>query len=214
MSAILRKHMKHKCDFCNYRSDLKYNMDRHVKRCSEYENNRIHQERQQSSNNIDNIMPSILGKQKKHKCEFCNYRSDLKYNFDRHVKRCSEYENVLMHQERPQSIYKIDNIIPSILGKQKKHKCEFCDFKSKRKYNVQIHEKRWHQEIIQSRNKIDKEKLRKSLILMKQEYIQKLKLGEKVFKILEEQNMEQVRLKEAYKEAVNLYIKQRLSIDD
>ena len=78
MSAILRKHMKHKCDFCNYRSDLKYNMDRHVKRCSEYENNRIHQERQQSSNNIDNIMPSILGKQKKHKCEFCNYRSDLK----------------------------------------------------------------------------------------------------------------------------------------
>ena len=90
MSAILRKHMKHKCDFCNYRSDLKYNMDRHVKRCSEYENNRMHQERPQSSNNIDNIMPSILGKQKKHKCEFCNYRSDLKYNFDRHVKRCSE----------------------------------------------------------------------------------------------------------------------------
>ena len=191
MSAILRKHMKHKCDFCNYRSDLKYNMDRHVKRCSEYENNRMHQERPQSSNNIDNIMPSILGKQKKHKCEFCNYRSDLKYNFDRHVKRCSEYENVLMHQERPQSIYKIDNSIPSILGKQNEHKCEFCNYSSDRKHDVKRHAGKKH----------------------KQEYIQKLKLGEKVFKILEEQNMEQVRLKEAYKEAVNLYIKQRLSID-
>ena len=191
MSAILRKHMKHKCDFCNYRSDLKYNMDRHVKRCSEYENNRMHQERPQSSNNIDNIMPSILGKQKKHKCEFCNYRSDLKYNFDRHVKRCSEYENVLMHQERPQSIYKIDNSIPSIVGKQNMHKCEFCNYSSDRKHDVKRHVGKKH----------------------KQEYIQKLKLGEKVFKILEEQNMEQVRLKEAYKEAVNLYIKQRLSID-
>ena len=97
-------------------------MDRHVKRCSEYENNRMHQERPQSSNNIDNIMPSILGKQKKHKCEFCNYRSDLKYNFDRHVKRCSEDSE----------------------SKLKMHKCTICDFKSKRKYNVQIHEKRWH----------------------------------------------------------------------
>ena len=83
-----------------------------------------------------NVMPSILGKQKKHKCEFCNYRSDLKYNFDRHVKRCSEYENVLMRQERPQSIYKIDNSIPSILGKQNKHKCEFCNYSSDRKHDV------------------------------------------------------------------------------
>ena len=136
-------------------------------------------------------MSAILRKHMKHKCDFCNYRSDLKYNMDRHVKRCSEYENVLIHQERPQSIYKIDNIIPSILGKQKKHKCEFCNYSSDRKHDVKRHVGKKH----------------------KQEYIQKLKLGEKVFKILEEQNMEQVRLKEAYKEAVNLYIKQRLSID-
>ena len=156
-------------------------------------------------------MSAILRKHMKHKCDFCNYRSDLKYNMDRHVKRCSEYENNRMHQERPQSS---NNIMPSILGKQKKHKCEFCNYSSDRKHDVKRHAGKKHQEIIQSRNKIDKEKLRKSLILMKQEYIQKLKLGEKVFKILEEQNMEQVRLKEAYKEAVNLYIKQRLSIDD
>ena len=48
-----------------------------------------------------------------------------------------------MHQERPQSIYKIDNIIPSILGKQKKHKCEFCNYSSDRKHDVKRHVGIW-----------------------------------------------------------------------
>ena len=162
----------HKCTICDFKSKRKYNVQIHEKRWHKSDFN----------NDTSGYQPLT----KSHQAQ-----QPLQQQEHQVLQTQQQYHQEKVHQERPQSIYKIDNSIPSILGKQNEHKCEFCNYSSDRKHDVKRHAGKKH----------------------KQEYIQKLKLGEKVFKILEEQNMEQVRLKEAYKEAVNLYIKQRLSID-
>ena len=62
-------------------------------------------------------------------------------------------------------------------------------------------------------SKIDVEGLRKILRKENQEYEEKLELGKAIYKILGEDNLKQESINKVYKEALELYIKQKQSID-
>ena len=62
-------------------------------------------------------------------------------------------------------------------------------------------------------SKTDEEGLRKILRKENQEYEEKIELGRKIYKILGEDNLKQESINKVYKEALDLYMKQKQGID-
>jgi hypothetical protein len=107
-----------KCEFCDYTTNKKSNLTRHIKT---------------RHKKIKNL-----------KCEFCDYITDKKSNLTRHIKTRHENLKNLKCEFCDYITDKKVNLTRHIKTKHENLKCEFCDYVGQRKYNLDRHVKLVH----------------------------------------------------------------------